>query len=97
MWGNFLFGLLGGFIAWVTIEIFARPLAGFFASRAEVAEALALYEDRINPDPDAPPPNLEWLAERKLAYRHCGAGLMAFATSNSFSARLLSRSPVRSY
>lgn len=94
---SFLFGILGGFIAWVTTEIFVRPLTRFFALRAEAAEALALYEDRFNPDPDAPPPNSEWLAQRKLAYEHCGAGLVAFATSNSFISRLVYRVPLKNF
>ena len=94
---SFLFGLLGGVVAWVTTEIVLRPLTRFFALRAEAAKALALYEDRFNPDPDAPAPNAEWLVERKLAYEHCGAALVAFATSNSFIARVLRRVPLRHF
>jgi len=95
--GSFLFGLFGGFLAWAITEFFARPLIRFVALRAEAAKALALYDDRYNPDPDAPPPDTEWLAERKLAYEHCGAGLMAFATSNSLIARLLYRFPLKTF
>jgi hypothetical protein len=92
--GSFLSGLLGGFIAWATAEFFARPLKRIFALRAETAEALALYEDRFK-GPDAPQHDSAWLADRRRAYEHCGAGLMAVATSNPLIAHLLSRSPLR--
>ena len=81
---SFWFGVLGGFIAWVATEIFVRPLIRFYDLRTETAKALALYEDRFNPDPDASPPNPDWLEERRSVYQYCGAGLVAFATSNSF-------------
>ena len=94
---SFLFGVLGGFIAWVTTEIFVRPLIRFYDLRTETAKALALYEDRFNPDPDASPPNPDWLEERRSVYQHCGASLVAFATSNSFLARLLQRIPLENF
>ena len=94
---SFWFGVLGGFIAWVTTEIFVRPLIRFYDLRTETAKALALYEDRFNPDPDASPPNPDWLEERRSVYQHCGAGLVAFATSNSFLSRLLQRVPLKNF
>ena len=95
--GSFLLGLLGGFIAWRATDSFLRPLTKFFVLRTETAEALALYEGHFNPDPDALPPSSEWLAERKLAYEQCGAGLLAFCTSHSFIAQLLHQFPLRSF
>jgi hypothetical protein len=94
--GSFLSGLLGGIIAWATTDFFARPLTRFFALRAGVAEALALYEDRFK-GPDAPEHDSEWFAGRRQAYEHWGAGLVAFAASNPLVARLLSRFPLRSF
>ncbi len=95
--GSLLSGLLGGVLAWCAVEFFVRPLTSFFALRAEAAEALALYEDRFDPDPDAPPPNSRWLAKRKLAYEHCGADLIAFATSNPHTTRLMHEIPLRRF
>ncbi len=94
---SFFWGLLGGFIAWVATEYFARPLAKFFALRARAADVLARYEDRYNPDQDPLPPNSDWLVERKLAYEDCGAELAAFAVSNSLVARLLYRFPLKRF
>jgi hypothetical protein len=95
--GSFLFGLLGGFVAWIATAFFVQPLSGFFGLRAEAAEALARYEDRFNPNPDVTPPSADWLAERKRAYETCGAKLVAFAISNWLVARLLYRLPLTPY
>ena len=92
-----LFGLLGGFVAWVATEVFARPLARFVALRAEAVEVLARYEDRFSLDPKSPAPHPDWLWERKLAYEDCGTKLAAFAISNSFVARLMGRCPLKRF
>ena len=95
--GSFLSGILGGIVAWSIIEFFVRPLTRFFALRTEAADALALYDDRFDPDPDAPPPNPRWLAKRTLAYENCGADLMAFATLNQFATRLHAQNPTEAF
>lgn len=92
--GSLLWGLVGGFIAWIATEFFARPLTRFFALRAETAEALSRYEDRVDPNPDIFDPAAEWLAQRKAAYEQCGAGLTGFALSNPFIARRLYLFPI---
>ena len=94
---GFLFGLLGGFAAWVATEVLVRPLAKFFALRAEAAEVLARYADRFSLDPNSPSPHPDWLWERKLAYEDCGAKLAAFAISNSSVARLMGRCPLKRF
>jgi hypothetical protein len=91
---SFLFGLFGGFTAWFATDFFVRPLAKFFALRAEVATALALYEEPVDPDVFS---SSDWLAQRKLAYARCGATLVAFATSNSLLVRYLYRVPLRAF
>jgi hypothetical protein len=95
--GSFLSGILGGIVAWSIIELFVRPLTRFFALRTEAADALAVYEDRFDPDPDAPPPNSRWLTNRTLTYDNCGADLMAFAASNPFATRLMHKIPLRRF
>jgi hypothetical protein len=90
---SFLFGLLGGVIAWVVTSFFAQPLSTFFNLRAGTAKALARYEDRVDHNPEAPVPSADWLAERKRTYENCGADLVAFAVSNTVITRLLNRFP----
>lgn len=84
-------------LPWVATEFFARPLTRFFALPIETAEALARYEDRVDPDPDVFSLSEKWLAERIAAYERCGAGLTGFALSNSFLARCLYRFPPKRF
>ena len=87
-----MWGLLGGFIAWVLTNLIAHPLHRFISLRSEAARLLALYEDRFDvTNPEAPRPPEDWLAERRRAYDTFGADLTGFAFSNSIFTRMLHR------
>jgi hypothetical protein len=86
---SFILGLAGGFIAWLATEFFGRPLNTILSLRSQAAAALARYESRYDPNPEAFEVTPEWLAERKAAYETCGAALVGFARSNSRFARIL--------
>jgi hypothetical protein len=79
---SFFFGMLGGIVSWLMTWFILQPLSRFFSLRDQAAVALARYEGQVDPNPDVPPPNEEWLAERKRAYEDCGAALAGFAASN---------------
>jgi hypothetical protein len=84
---SFLFGLLGGVVAWIATTFFAQPLTRFYSLRAEAAEALAQYEDQIDLGLEEKfQPSERWIAERRVAYESCGSGLLAFAASNALLA-----------
>jgi hypothetical protein len=86
---SFLWGSIGGMVAWVATTILGQPIYRFINLRAEAAEALARYERRDPDDPDPDTVDVNWLAERKRAYRECGSRLVAFAASNVLVTRLL--------
>lgn len=89
---SFLFGLLGGFIAWIATTFFAHPLTNFYNLRSRVAEAFARYEDRFDPEfDDSLQSDKNWIVDRRAAYETCGSGLIAFATSNRFVTKFLYR------
>jgi hypothetical protein len=95
---SFLYGLLGGLIAWFVTAFLAAPFFKFRNLRHEASRVLALYEDRIGPhDSEAQKPSVEWLTQRQKAYEDCGAELVAFASSNSMFTRLLHRVPLAGF
>src|SRR5215472_2013823 len=66
------------------------PKQRFFQLRQQVALLIAKYDGQpwIG-NPEAKPPENEWLEERRKAYDHLGSELVAFADSNTFLARAL--------
>jgi hypothetical protein len=89
---SFLFGLLGGFVAWIATTFFAHPLTNFYNLRGRAAEALARYEDRFNLEfDDSLQSDGNWIVDRRAAYETCGSSLLAFATSNRFVTKCLYR------
>ncbi|HEX2257477.1 MAG TPA: hypothetical protein VHG92_12385 [Afifellaceae bacterium] len=78
---SFLFGFLGGIVAWVCSSLLGRPLYRFFSLRQEAARVLALfdYAARFSIEDDYSS-NAGPL--RKQAAKDCGAQLLAFATSH---------------
>jgi hypothetical protein len=85
-----LIGFIGGFVAWIVTTIVGEPVRRFFQLRTQAALILAKYDDRPWIDnPEAKPPEAEWLEKRREAFDEIGSELVAFANSNSFIARLL--------
>ena len=94
---SFVFGILGGIVAWVATTIVAQPLKKFLDLRAEAARLLALYGDEYDFTQNlSHTSTADWLAERKKAYAACSAELTGFAFSNSLATRILHRSPIKS-
>ena len=81
---NFLWGFLGGIIAWFATEFVGQPIKTFLAARSEAAKVLAQYEELDYYDPERDPPAVELTNERAGALRAAGAALIAFAHSNQF-------------
>lgn len=81
-----LYGLLGGFIAWVVTAVLGQPFYRYCSLRAEAARVLALYEHH-----DVIRANHDWRAERKRAYQACGSQLLAFAATNVVVTSLLQK------
>lgn len=99
--GSLLLGFVGGFTAWIATTFLAQPLQRFFQLRQEAALVLAKYDNQpwIG-NPEAKPPDNNWLEERRIAYDKVGSELVAFADSNTFVARALHRKilgPYRCY
>jgi hypothetical protein len=92
---NFLWGLLGGVVAWTFTTFVAQPFTAYRSLRARVIEELARYEDRLDPNPDLDPPTDARLAARKKAYEDCGTALVAFAVSNRYVTCVLHRFPIK--
>jgi hypothetical protein len=84
MWALF-FGFVGGFVAWIGTTFVAQPLQRFFQLRPQAAFVVAQYDQRgwIG-NPDAKPPDNDWLKERNDAYDKVASELLAFANSNAF-------------
>jgi hypothetical protein len=86
--GGFFLGFVGGVIAWIVTALVGQPIYHFISLRTEAARVLARYErSDFGPGPD--PADANWVAERKRAYRECGARLVAFAAANVIVTRLL--------
>jgi len=83
-----VFGFIGGFAAWIVTTALGQPIRHFFQLRQEAALILARYDDLpwIG-NPEAKPPESDWLEERRNAYDKIGAELIAFADANTFVAR----------
>jgi hypothetical protein len=81
---NFLWGFLGGIIAWFATEFVGQPIKTFLAARSEAAKVLAQYEDLDRYDPERDPPDPELTNGRAGSLRAVGAALIAFAHSNQF-------------
>jgi hypothetical protein len=81
---------MGGVAAWLITTALGQPLQRFFQLRQQAALVLAKYDDRpwIG-NPEAKPPDNDWLKERREAYDKVGSELVAFADSNTFVARAL--------
>lgn len=89
MWGLFS-GFIGGIVAWSVTTILGQPLHRFFQLRQQAALAIAQYDDRAwIGNPEAKPPDNDWLKERREAYDKVGSELIAFADSNTFVTRAL--------
>jgi hypothetical protein len=90
---GFVWGLLGGFIAWLATAILGQPFYTFLSLRSEAARLIALYERTpILPSTFAPnrAVSLEaWQIERKRAYQECGSRLMGLAAANNWLVFLL--------
>jgi len=85
--GSVLWGLIGGFLAWVATAIVGQPFYIFLSLRSEAAKALALYERGPGWQVTAQIESgirrqSEYEEERERAYRACGAQLVAFAATN---------------
>jgi hypothetical protein len=72
---QFLWGLAGGVVAWITTTVIAQPLLLFWSLRTEAARVISLYERRgvVIPGLDD-----NRVRTRKLAYEACGSHLVAF-------------------
>lgn len=83
---GFLWGLLGGFIAWLATAILGQPLYTFLNLRSEAAKILALYERQPSLPPTLSPNRAvsleQWQLERKRSYQECGARLVALGAAN---------------
>jgi hypothetical protein len=89
MW-SLLSGFIGGFVAWIITTAVGQPLQRFFQLRQQAALILAQYDGRAwIGNPEAKPPDNEWLEERREAYDKVGSELVAFADSNTFVTRAL--------
>ena len=77
---SFLYGLLGGMVAWIATAILSQPLYRFLGLRNETAQLLAQYE---HPDVTrGGNMNTDWMATRTKLYQECGANLIAFSAGN---------------
>jgi len=94
--GGFLWGLLGGVLAWTFTTFVAQPFTTYRNLRARTIEELSRHEDRFDPNPESDPPSETELVARKNAYEDCGVALEAFAVSNRLYVRwLLHRNPIK--
>ena len=90
MWWSLLSGFLGGIAAWVVTTALGQPLQRLLRLRQQAANVMTQYDDQAwIGNPDAKPPDDDWLKERREAYDKVGVELVAFADSNTFVARLL--------
>jgi len=88
-WGLFS-GFIGGFVAWIVTTSLGQPLQRFIQLRQEAAFVIAQHDNRAWIDnPEANPPENDWLDKRREAYDKTGTALIAFADSNLFITRML--------
>ena len=89
MWPLFS-GFTGGILAWIFATILGRPIQRYIQLRQEAALILARYDNLpwIG-NPEAKPPENDWLEERRKAYDEIGSELVAFADANTFITRQL--------
>jgi hypothetical protein len=85
---SFLWGLLGGFVAFIAATIAGQPLYLFINLRSETASAIARYE-RFHTL--IAPLEKQWLANRRVAYEVCGSRLVALASTNVFLTKILNK------
>jgi hypothetical protein len=83
---NFVWGFVGGILAWFATEFVGQPIKTFVAARSEAARVLAQFADLDEYDPvgergDVSP---EAAAERSKALSAAGAALVAFSHSNQY-------------
>lgn len=97
MW-PLIFGFIGGVAAWTFTTILGRPIQHFIQLRQHAALTLARYDDLpwIG-NPEAKPPENDWLNERREAYDKIGSELVAFADANTFLTRQLHHRALRQY
>jgi hypothetical protein len=85
-----LTAFIGGFLAWTATNVVGQPLLRFFQLRAQAAHILVRYDGLPWIDnPDAKPPDEEWLEKPREAYDEIGSELIAFADTHSLIARTL--------
>jgi hypothetical protein len=58
---SFVWGLVGGIVAWVTTTLLGQPLYRFINLRANAAEVLARYERRDPNDPGRDATDASWI------------------------------------
>jgi hypothetical protein len=89
MW-PLLSGFIGGFIAWIVTTAVGQPMQRFIQLRQQVALVMAQYDQRTwIGNPEAKPPDENWLKERREAYDKAASELLAFADSNAFVTKAL--------
>ena len=81
---SFVWGVIGGFVAWVMTATIGAPFYRFMGLRSEAARVLVLYEHAAEKvtTPD-------WLRQRAREYSRCGTALIAFSASTVVVTRLL--------
>jgi hypothetical protein len=90
-------GFFGGVVAWFATTFVAQPIQRLIQLRERAALVLAKYDDHLwIGNPEARPPENNWLEERRKAYDDIGSELVAFADANTllvrrFHHRLLGR------
>jgi len=86
---NFIWGFIGGILAWFATEFIGQLIKTFFAARAEAARVLAQFQDLDYYDPgeEWPEVTADQAEERKKALSAAGATLIAFARSNQYVVR----------
>jgi hypothetical protein len=75
---GFLFGILGGIVAWISTAIIGQPFYELLKLRRETARLLHMYDPEIKDDRAT---ISGWINERADAYRSCAAKLFAFDSS----------------
>jgi hypothetical protein len=92
MWWSLFSGFLGGIAAWVVTTALGQPLQRFLQLRQQAANVMAQDDDHAwIGNPEAKPPDDDWLRRRREAYDKVGHELVAFADSNTFVVRLLNQ------
>ena len=85
MW-SLLWGLVGGFVAWLATAILGQPIYTFLSLRSEAARLVSLYErPRELPAVFTPTRAISeeaWQTDRRRAYQNCGSHLMGISAAN---------------